>query len=280
MAIRALARAKINLALHITGQRADGFHTLDSLVAFADFGDMVSVAPSAAIELMVTGPFADDLDNGPDNLVLRAARALDSGRSASISLEKKLPVASGIGGGSANAAATLHALSELWNLPLPPMEQILQLGADLPVCLAGTPARMTGIGDIVTPLAQPLPETWLVLVNCRQPVSTPKVFQALARRENDAMPARIPDFADVHALAAFLLAQRNDLQQPAIQLCPDIAEILLRLQRQTGCLLARMSGSGGTCFGIFDSAEMARFAGEGLQRYRSGWWIQTTRLVS
>ena len=280
MAIRALACAKINLALHITGQRADGFHTLDSLVAFADFGDMVSVAPSAAIELTVTGPFADDLDNGPDNLVLRAARALDSGRSASISLEKKLPVASGIGGGSANAAATLHALSELWNLPLPPMEQILQLGADVPVCLAGTPARMTGIGDIVTPLAQPLPETWMVLVNCGQPVSTPKVFQALARRENDAMPARIPDFADAQALAGFLLAQRNDLEQPAIQLCPDIAEILLRLQRQTGCLLARMSGSGGTCFGIFDSAEMARFAGEGLQRYTSGWWIQTTRLVS
>ena len=280
MAIRALARAKINLALHVTGQRADGYHTLDSLVAFADFGDQITVAASTHLSLTLTGRFADVLDNGPDNLVLRAARLLDPARGAAITLEKNLPVASGIGGGSADAAATLRALSDLWAVPLPPVDQILPLGADVPVCLAGTFARMTGIGDIVTPLDQFLPVAWLVLVNCGLPVSTPEVFQNLRWRDNAPLPAEIPRFADVASLAKFLTDQRNDLELSAMESCPEIAEIPFMMADYNGCLFTRMSGSGGTCFGIFDSFTNADLASHHLKHRNPGWWIQAAHLVS
>lgn len=279
-----LARAKVNLALHVTGQRADGYHLLDSLVVFAEVGDFLSVTPrqDRGLELAVTGPGAADLaDAGSDNLVLRAARLVAGGRSglagARITLDKRLPVASGIGGGSADAAATLRLMARYWNLPLPDAAAVLSLGADVPVCLAGRAARMTGIGESVAPLAHPLPEGWLVLVNPGQGVSTPAVFRALDRRDNAPMPLT-GAWADLRALADWLRTCRNDLEAPARTLCPVIGEGLAALGAQKGCLIARMSGSGATCFGLFADQHAAEAAAARIGGASPGWWVAAARI--
>lgn len=269
MATEAKARAKVNLALHVTGQRADGYHLLDSLVVFADIGDVVRCETADRLSLALTGPFASDLSPGDDNLVLRAARLI--GARAAITLEKNLPVASGIGGGSADAAATLRALAELCGLPLP--DDVLSLGADVPVCLAGRAARMQGVGEIVTPLPSPLPETWLVLANPGVAVSTPAIFRDLENRQNPAMPATLPRFASAQSLADFLRAQRNDLEPPALRLAPVIGEAKTALAASTGCLIARMSGSGATCFGLFAERAKARHAARRLKSAHPDWWV-------
>ena len=276
MAIKRLARAKINLALHVTGQRADGYHLLDSLVAFADVGDVMTFAPSDRLSLTISGDHGAGLPNGPENLILRAARALHPTLGAAISLEKNLPIASGIGGGSADAAATLRGLCELWNLPRPDPQTLLSLGADLPVCIEGKPARMQGIGDIVTPLT--LPEAWVVLVNPGTAVSTAQVFQTLETKTNLSMPRNIPPFANVHALADFLRGQRNDLEYPALLQCPEIASVLFNLENRNGCLLARMSGSGATCFGLFDSEDNAYWAARMIRQSQKHWWTRAALL--
>ena len=276
MAIKLLARAKINLALHVTGQRADGYHLLDSLVAFADVGDVMTFAPSVRLSLTISGDHGAGLPNGPENLILRAARALHPTLGAAITLEKNLPVASGIGGGSADAAATLRGLCDLWQMPLPDPQSILGLGADVPVCLAGTPARIQGIGDIVTPII--LPETWIVLVNPGNAVSTAQVFQTLETKTNPQMPALIPAFHDAQALAVYLKDQRNDLEYPAMLLCPEIASVLSDLENRKGCLLARMSGSGATCFGLFDSEDNAYWAARMIRQYQKHWWTRAALL--
>jgi 4-diphosphocytidyl-2-C-methyl-D-erythritol kinase len=150
--VQRIARAKVNLALHVVGRRADGYHLLDSLVAFADFGDVVTVEPAPSLSLSITGPMAAGLSAGSDNLVLKAAQMLGSPLGAAITLEKRLPIASGIGGGSADAAATMQALGALWGCALPDAGQVLALGADVPVCLAGQSCRMAGIGDQISPI--------------------------------------------------------------------------------------------------------------------------------
>ncbi len=201
MAIEAFAPAKINLTLHVTARRADGYHLLDSLVAFADIGDRVTVAPADDVTLHITGPFASDLTAGPDNLVLRAAALFASGKGARITLDKHLPVASGIGGGSADAAATLVALAQLWDRPVP--RNAVSLGADVPACLDGRALRLTGVGERLEPLSHPLPAASLVLVNPGVAVPTPAVFQALERRDHPPMPQALPKLRDVAELAAF-----------------------------------------------------------------------------
>lgn len=271
-AVTRLARAKVNLALHVTGRRADGYHLLDSLVGFAATGDLVRVQAADHLSLRVTGPMAAGLSAGDDNLVLRAARLM--GRPAAISLEKHLPLASGLGGGSADAAATLLALADLYGLALPGPDAILSLGADLPVCLAGHPARMEGIGETLTPTG--LPQAHLVLVNPGFGVSTPEVFRALTCRENAALPA-IPAFADPFELADWLGQTRNDLEAAAMRLRPEISVPLEALRSQAGCLLARMSGSGATCFGLFAGAMAAKAAA--LAVTRPGWWVQAAALA-
>ncbi|NBZ86969.1 4-(cytidine 5'-diphospho)-2-C-methyl-D-erythritol kinase [Stagnihabitans tardus] len=265
-----LARAKINLALHVTGRRGDGYHLLDSLVCFAEVGDVIRVARAEDLSLKVTGPMGAGLTAGEDNLVLRAARLMPS---AAIVLEKHLPLASGIGGGSADAAATLLALAELHGVPLPEAGAVLGLGADVPVCLAGSPARMRGIGEDLTPVT--LPPAHLVLVNPGFGISTPEVFRALTSRENPPL-AGIPRFVDVAALAAWLARTRNDLEPAALRLRPGISEVLAALTAQEGCLLARMSGSGATCFGLFAEAEAAKSAA--LSLTRPGWWVRAAAL--
>ncbi|MGC9448810.1 4-(cytidine 5'-diphospho)-2-C-methyl-D-erythritol kinase [Cereibacter johrii] len=274
----AFARAKINLTLHVTGQRPDGYHLLDSLVVFADVGDRVRAEPAEALSLAITGPQAANLPVADDNLVLRAARTL-GGQGARLTLEKHLPVASGIGGGSADAAAALVALARLWQVPLPDPAAVLKLGADVPVCLEGRAVRMAGVGEILTPLAAPLPEGWLVLANPGVSVPTPPVFKALARRDNPPMPDDLPGWPSVEALAAFLAAQRNDLEPPAIALAPEIARTRTALAAQPGCLLARMSGSGATCFGLFAAEEAARAAAGAIGAEQPGWWVAPARMV-
>ncbi|MDT8857244.1 4-(cytidine 5'-diphospho)-2-C-methyl-D-erythritol kinase [Paracoccaceae bacterium Fryx2] len=273
MAAEVFAPAKINLTLHVTGQRADGYHLLDSLVVFAEVGDTVTVAPADTLRLTITGPQAAALPVTDDNLVLRAARALDPARGAAITLEKVLPVASGIGGGSADAAATLRALSALWGVPLPGPQAVLRLGADVPVCLAGVPVRMTGVGEGLVPLAHPLPQGWLVLANAGVHVSTPAVFRAMARRDNPAMPRDLPRLRSLPELAAFLQMQRNDLEAAAVGLAPVIARCKAALSALPGCLMARMSGSGATCFGLFADPLTATAAARTLQAAEPGWWV-------
>lgn len=265
------ARAKINLTLHVTGQRADGYHLLDSLVCFADVGDGISAAPSRTLSLEVGGPLAARVPTDDGNLVLRAAKLFGAGKGAHITLDKHLPHAAGIGGGSADAAATLLALAELWDMDLP--EGVLSLGADVPVCLSPMALRMEGIGETLSPIP-PLPPLFAVLVNPGVEVPTPAVFKALSRKDNAPMSS-LPGWSDAASFAAWCAAQRNDLQAPAISIAPVIQNVLDAL---SGSLLARMSGSGATCFGLCASkAQAVRIAAQ-IKSDHPDWWVVDTAL--
>lgn len=264
---REFAPAKVNLALHVTGRRPDGYHLLDSLVVFCDVGDQITLSPGP-LSLSISGPFGAGLAADDDNLCLRAARL--AGGTARISLEKHLPVASGIGGGSADAAAVLRGFDARPEHPE-------QLGADVPVCLAGIPCRMEGLGEIITPL-HALPALHLVLVNPGQALSTPAVFKALAQRDNPAMPQTLPAFSDSASLIQFLGSTRNDLQAPAITLLPVIQDVLTAIG-ETGAALTRMSGSGATCFGLFSDADAAAQAAAKLAARHPDWWVVATGLA-
>ncbi|MCF8483880.1 MAG: 4-(cytidine 5'-diphospho)-2-C-methyl-D-erythritol kinase [Rhodobacteraceae bacterium] len=271
------ARAKINLCLHVTGRRADGYHLLDSLVGFADFGDEINVAPAKTLSLSIEGPQAEGLSAGDDNLVLRAARFLDPQGTAEITLIKRLPVASGIGGGSADAAATLRALSRLWNIPLPAPEHTAKLGADVPACLMGLPLRMQGIGEVLS-AAPPIPALDLLLVNPGVAVATPAVFSGLCKRDNPALAPSWPPFVDAKTFCDWLACQRNDLQPPAIALAPVIGTALALL-RDTDCLFAGMSGSGATCFALYPPDGRRAKAAKALVHARQpNWWAVDGRL--
>lgn len=256
------APAKVNLYLHVVGRRADGYHLLDSLAVFPGATDTVHATPAGTMTLEVNGPHGVGLEAGAGNLVMRAALALASAAGveagARLILDKRLPVASGIGGGSADAAATLRALVRLWDVRLPSdrLRLIVQgLGADVPVCLASRPARMQGVGEILGS-APVLPACGMVLLNPGAAVSTPDVFRARQGAFSDipVLPAAWPDVA---AMAADLALLRNDLEAPAMALCPAIAPVLDWLRARPGCLLARMSGSGATCFGLFATPDAA-----------------------
>lgn len=260
------AFAKVNLYLHVTGRRADGYHLLDSVAVFPSAADWLRAERADELSLVVEGPFAAALGDG-ENLVLRAARRLNPQRGAALRLTKNLPVTSGIGGGSADAAAALRLLSRLWECPVPE-DAAEALGADVPVCLVSRPARMQGVGEVLLP-APDLPRFGMVLVNPGLPVATPAVFAA--RTGGISAAAVLPEaWADVQTMAHDLAALRNDLEAPAIGLCPVIGEVLAAINGLPGCLLARMSGSGATCFGLFATAEAARAAAAIL--IRPGWW--------
>jgi 4-diphosphocytidyl-2-C-methyl-D-erythritol kinase len=265
------APAKVNLALHVTGRRADGYHLLDSLVVFAGVGDRVLAEPSDHLSLTIGGPQAANLPVNDDNLCLRAARVMGVTDRA-LRLEKHLPVASGIGGGSADAAAVLRLLARQTGRPLPPADAVLRLGADVPVCLAGRAVRMTGIGEGLHPLPHALPPAWLVLVNPGQAVSTPEVFRALDRRDNAPMQA-VPRLRDAAELAAWVAMQRNDMEAAATRLLPVIAALRHALSAQPGCLISRMSGSGATCFGLFADPLSANAAARAIGRANPAWWV-------
>ena len=276
-AVSRLAPAKINLTLHVTGQREDGYHLLDSLVVFVEAGDLLTLRKGPGLSLDLVGPCAAALAPEPDNLVLRAAR-MTGAEGVAFTLDKRLPVASGMGGGSSDAAAALHLLAETRGLPLPGTEALMRLGADLPVCMAApAPMRMRGLGERVEPLAG-LPALWLLLVNPGQGLSTPAVFRAMTQRQNPAMPDSLPRWPDAGALCDWLAGMRNDLQTPAIALMPQIDTLLGEIAAQPGCLLARMTGSGATCFGIFTDEDALHAAATVLRA--PGRFVIPTRSVA
>jgi 4-diphosphocytidyl-2-C-methyl-D-erythritol kinase len=292
------APAKINLFLHVVGRRESGHHILDSLVAFTDVGDALAADPAErddpdALSLSVEGPFGAALRRaaGDDNLVLKAARLLhkEAGieRGARLRLLKRLPLASGIGGGSADAAATLRALARLWGVGLPRErfdEIALQLGADVPACFASRPARMGGIGERLTPMQ--LPEVGVLLANAGTPLATARVFEAFADAHQAAgnpyrRPlAMIPAFADSRVMAEWLdQATDNDLTEAAARLEPAVAETLIALSETPEALLVRMSGSGATCFALFADADAAARGARWLAAKRPSWWIAAASLI-
>lgn len=280
--LREPAPAKLNLYLHVTGKRDDGYHVLDSLVVFAGVGDRIEAEAADAITLEYAGPFADLLPDPEQNLVMRAARELAAmfgiRTGAALKLNKSLPVASGIGGGSADAAAALRALIRLWQLPPddPRISKLaLSLGADVPVCLMTRPAVMRGIGEEITLLGA-FPELPIVLVNPGVGVSTPEVFKT--RSGEFSAPVDWPAaVADADAAIEALTETRNDLEAPAGQIAPEIADVLAALETAAGVRLARMSGSGATCFGVFGSLQAAESAAENIAGTHPEWWVTATR---
>lgn len=278
------ARAKINLYLHVTGKRDDGYHLLDSLMAFADVGDQITALPAKGLSMTIDGPYGEGLPTGPENLVMKAALGLQKlcqvSDGAKIHLTKNLPPASGIGGGSADAAATLRALMALWAITPEETalyELALSLGADVPICLKGRASFVAGIGEDIT-LAPPLPEGWLVLINPNVEVSTPAVFKARtgaftpANQFNEQAP-------DAVGLACLLADRHNDLMAPAIKVAPVVQDCLDALRAEQGCKLARMSGSGATCFGLFAAKTEAEQAAARIAEARPGWWVSPAALL-
>jgi 4-diphosphocytidyl-2-C-methyl-D-erythritol kinase len=284
--VTSFAAAKVNLYLHLTGRRADRYHLVDSLVAFADIGDWVTARPAAALSLKVTGPETEALAGDSDNLVLRAARLLADqagiAAGAALHLKKSLPVAAGIGGGSADAGAALRALRRLWRVAIDDDALVLlgeRLGADVPVCVRTRAAWVGGIGERIEP-APALPPAGLLLVNPRVKLATAAVFKA--RRGGftvaSARPVSMPP--DAAGLAALLMPTRNDLTAAAISLVPEIGRVLETLGRLPGALLARMSGSGATCFALFADRATATRARSILAVAEPRWWSAATTLIS
>lgn len=285
------APAKVNLALHVTGQRPDGYHLLDTLVTFCDAGDRLALRPADRDEFTILGRFAHTLLEGggpkPGNLVIRARDAL-RGHAESVDLpappvhihlEKNLPIASGIGGGSADAAAALRGLMRLWGLDVAPeklREIALALGADVPMCIESRPLVARGIGEDIRIVAD-FPSLHLLLVNPLVEVSTPVIFRSLTSKSNP--PLGLPsDGASREDWLAALVGARNDLQPPAEVIEDKIVEALALLQA-TNAILARMSGSGATCFGVYPDAAACRAAHAALEAARREWYLQDTNTV-
>jgi 4-diphosphocytidyl-2-C-methyl-D-erythritol kinase len=277
------APAKVNLTLRVLGRRADGYHEIESLVAFAGVGDVLTFTPGAALTLAVRGPTAAAAGDVTDNLVLKAARAA-AARIAGLAvgdftLSKRLPVAAGLGGGSADAAAGLRLLARANALALDDprlIDAARATGADVPVCLDPRPRVMRGIGDVLSAPVE-LPQLFAVLVNPGVAVATRDVFAALdAPPATAARPSPVP--VDAAALMAEIADGRNDLEGPAMELEPAIAQVLAVLRKLPGCSLARMSGSGATCFGLFDSSRAASTAGRTLRAGYPDWWVRATTL--
>ncbi|MEO1701156.1 MAG: 4-(cytidine 5'-diphospho)-2-C-methyl-D-erythritol kinase [Pseudomonadota bacterium] len=287
-----IAHAKINLCLHVTGRRPDGYHTLDSLVGFAAYGDRITIHEAATDSFEIKGPFAGSLQgqSPAQNLVVKArdwlrvrhqALGLATG-AVKVLLYKQLPISSGIGGGSADAAATLATLARLWRTPHDVLEDhqaiATELGADVPMCLRQSPLRVTGIGERMAPW-QHVPLLPCVLVNPGLAVSTPEVFKALKTRNNQTLHGMPPAFGNVDNVAQWLAQMtRNDLQAPAQTLCPPIGECVAKLE-QSGAKFARMSGSGATCFGLFDSVEKAHVASAAIAQEQPEWFVQATAIL-
>lgn len=277
------AYAKINLALHVTARLEDGFHALDSLVAFLDLADELTVEPASDndFHIIVDGPFAgDEALNTPRNLVMQAARLLQrqtgGSSGARFHLRKNIPIGAGLGGGSADAAAALRALNQLWQTDVPDIhlqQMAAQIGSDVPACVSSAPARMQGKGEKLSPLPS-LPEGLAILLaNSREAVQTSAVYEALeAESYSGELPA-IPHTSEDWLAAAN--AAGNDLQQAACQQSGTIAGLLEALEKQAGSQLARMSGSGGTCFAVFDNAADAQAAQTAIQQRFPGYWVET-----
>jgi len=280
--LRITAPAKLNLFLHIIGKRADGYHMLESCTFFTAFGDALTITPADTVSLTITGNFAPQLaHDANENLVLRAAHLLQARTGtktgAAITLDKNIPIGAGLGGGSADAAAILSALETFWQCSLTPETRhsiALQLGSDVPACMLNQPAWVTGTGDHVQ--AIPFPSGgWVVLVNPGTPLLTADVFRATKAPFTPSI-ARPAPWPNTRALAQWANTQTNALEAPAIALMPSISHILTALQATENCLLHRMSGSGATCFGLYETQSGATIAAASIQTNNPGWWVIAT----
>jgi 4-diphosphocytidyl-2-C-methyl-D-erythritol kinase len=284
--VTAFAPAKINLYLHVTGTRADGYHLVEGLVAFADVGDRLTITPAPGLSLAIDGPEAVGLGGAAaDNLVLRAARLLADHAGitagAALHLEKNLPVAAGIGGGSSDAAAALQALRQMWHVAIGDetlIELGARIGADVPACLYGRPVWARGIGERLDPAGE-LPQAGILLANPRKPLPTAAVFARRRGPFSDGDWSR-PIPRDAAGLAEMLRLRRNDLTEAAIELVPEIGDVLTRLRALPGVLLARMSGSGATCFALFHDRTSAEQARRTVAAAEPGWWCAAAGFVA
>ena len=278
--IKVEAAAKINLYLHVVGRRANGYHELDSLIAFTDIFDTLTLAPADELSLEISGTFAPRLPTSEENLVLRAARALGEAAGvdplAKITLYKELPIAAGLGSGSADAAAVLRGLAQLWSVDTTTVDLKkvgLSLGTDIPACLVSDTVHVGGVGEILQPGPE-LPDAGIVLVNPGVTLATPSVFQARRGGFSPEMPMMKPP-QSVTDFIQELEDRSNDLTEPALRLAPVIREVLAALEGATGCRLARLSGSGATCFGLFNNPSAAAEAAATLDL--EGWWVRATQ---
>ena len=285
-------RAKVNLTLRVVGRRTDGYHDIESVVAFADCADHLTLTPGSDLMLSMSGPLADACGETSDNLVLKAARLLGERvkdlKAGHFILEKVLPVAAGVGGGSADAAAALRLLAQLNGLPFDDERMLaiaLETGADVPVCLASRACDMTGVGEGLLPLSLPIMPC--VLVNPRVPVATKDVFNALGLRNGELLVGATDVFrgtawpeagASVEDWVEVLAASSNDLEEPATRIQPVIGDVLAALNATNGAWLARMSGSGATCFAIYENTADAGRAAEQLRRDHPVWWVHAGTL--
>jgi 4-diphosphocytidyl-2-C-methyl-D-erythritol kinase len=275
-AVTEFAPAKINLALHVLGRRADGYHDLDSAVAFADVGDTVEISPAAYTQLIVSGPFAAEVPTTRDNLVLKAYEALASVNPLSpmrLQLMKNLPVASGIGGGSADAAAALRGILKFSSVSIDTAKLnaiALSLGADVPVCLHNKACRMQGVGDRLSGLPQ-LPSKAIVLVNPLISCSTADVFRRMGLKAGDTYKSAL----DPTTPATW----RNDMTSAAIAILPEVGQVLQSLQKHAPTHTVRMSGSGATCFALCDDIVNARKVGAAIKNAHPNWWVAPARLT-
>lgn len=280
--------AKINLALHVVGVRTDGYHDLQSLVVFSEFGDHLTASLADADRLTLSGPFANDLASTATstNLVrgtLTKFRThypdfLPAG--LHIHLEKNLPIAAGIGGGSADAAATLRLISRYTDNKVSPQQfadLALKIGADVPMCLAAKTSLVTGIGADISHL-ETMPPLYITLVNPREAVSTPAMFAALKQANNQCIPPLGSGFGTIAELTNWLGQTRNDLQVPAEKLVPEISQIIASLTEAKGTILTRMSGSGATVFGLYASRDDAQNALEKIKSENQAWWAVATKI--
>ena len=276
--IKVTAHAKVNLTLHVVGQRANGYHELQSLVCLTEFGDQIHLSPAADFSFQVIGPNASGIPVDESNLVVQAAKFMAQKHSKSLDchiiLEKNLPMASGIGGGSSDAAAVMRALSQYFSVPLPNVDELMTLGADIPVCMTTGLTLMEGAGEDVTQLSA-APNWGVVLVNPNVGVSTPAVFNALNSKRNLPMQDVAENCVDI----AWLGDQRNDLEPPAMAMVPEVGAVVEAISAAPHCQMARMSGSGATCFGVFADIKHANAAAERLQRAHPDWWVVSTKIV-
>ncbi|MCY4259328.1 MAG: 4-(cytidine 5'-diphospho)-2-C-methyl-D-erythritol kinase [Rhodobacteraceae bacterium] len=273
-----IASAKVNLALHVLGQRPDGFHEISSLVVFTTFGDVVSIASGNSGPLSIRGPFGHCVPHDQSNLACRALALLGCADKVTITLDKQIPVEAGLGGGSSDAASVILMAARLFNLDIPDPAAIAALGSDVPVCLFGRSALVGGLGEQIKPV-ESLPDLFLVLVNPMFHLATRDVYHAVkspSGRILDMPPAN----CDLASLAAWLHEQANDLETAAIALAPCIADVLAAIRKTTGCLLARMSGSGATCYGLYQSREAAQTAARAIAASNESWWVQETQVTS
>jgi len=276
------APAKINLYLNIMGKLNETYHELDSLVGFATYGDKVFVRDCEDFRLEISGPFSQMLPPEKNNLVIKAAKELaretNYARGAYIKLVKNLPISSGIGGGSADAAATLKALNRLWGIKLKKEDLMtvgLKLGSDVPVCVKGKPARIGGRGEKIFSF-EGFPKCGILLVNPRVPIPTIDVFKTFQGKYSNYV--EIPKINDIEALIEFLSTQKNDLQETSVKIAPVLQVILNILSDEPNCRLARVSGSGATCFGIFNDEHSAALSARAISSRFKEWWLKPTQL--